>query len=103
VLTLAVAGDLDLSTGPLLEAALADAAAELVRGDELVVELAGVGFCAARGVSVLRGAARACGERGVRFALARCSDPVLAVLDLLGLRAQFVVREDRPDTRPAVP
>ena len=103
VLTLALHGDLDLSTGPELRTALADATAELGEGDELVVDLAGVGVCAARGVTRLRSAARACGERGVRFVLSGCSEAVLTVLDLLDLRTQLDVREDRPDPRPATP
>jgi hypothetical protein len=59
VIVLRVAGEVDLSTVSVLQAALADSVA---RGPcHLVVDLAGLTFCSARGLTLLVGAGRTAG------------------------------------------
>ena len=74
---LALRGDLDLSTEQVLWTGLRAAEAARRDGDALLVDLDGVAFCAARGLSVLREAARRCADCGVPFGLRRCPSHVL--------------------------
>lgn len=89
-------GDLELGTEPVLRAALDAALAECGPGDGLVVDLSGVDFCAARGLSVLIGSADACTRRRVPFTLRGCPAQVVRLLDLLGLRDRLGARDAGP-------
>jgi anti-anti-sigma factor len=71
ILVLRVAGEIDLGTIPVLEHALATAVDQ--RPASLVVDLAGVGFCCARGFAVLAAAAAAAHTNGTGYALSGMS------------------------------
>jgi anti-anti-sigma factor len=71
ILVLGVAGEIDLLTLPVLQHALdavLNAAVDQQPGD-LVVDLAGVGFCCVRGFAVLAAAATTAHTNGTGYAL----------------------------------
>jgi anti-anti-sigma factor len=90
-------GDLDLSTERVLRSGL-DAAHAARSGplDGVLVDLADVRFCAARGLTVLGEAASRCTADGVRFGMRRCPEHVLRMLDLLALRSVLGVQDAGP-------
>lgn len=85
-LVLVLHGDLDLGTERELRAALTAALATRDAGVSLIVDVADVGFCAARGLSVLGEVAARCSATGVPFAVRRCPDHVHRLVEVLGLR-----------------
>lgn len=80
-------GDLDLLGAPRLIEALPSEGAGPV-----VIDLGGVGFMDSSGLRSLLEARRVCADAGRGFALARPSDPVLRVLELVDLAREFDVR-----------
>jgi anti-sigma B factor antagonist len=81
-------GELDLIGAPALAAALPDA------GDApVILDLAGVGFMDSSGLRALLEARQACLDAGRRFAIARPSDAVRRVLELVDLASEFEVVE----------
>jgi anti-anti-sigma factor len=94
---LVLRGDLDLSTEPVLRSGL-EAAESARRGplDGVLVDLGGVRFCAARGLTVLGEAATRSAAGGVRFAMRRCPGHVLRMLDILALRPALGVQDAGP-------
>lgn len=81
-LRVVVQGEIDLVTAPMLERQLEDA---LASGRELVeVDLSGVTFMDARGVSVLVAARKAAGD-ATSLRLHAPSDAVVRMLDLCGI------------------
>jgi anti-anti-sigma factor len=95
-------GDLDLGTEPVLRAALLSAqGSDGTAAGTVVVDLEDVGFCAARGLSVLDETARRCAAGGVRFHVRRCPAQVLRLIDLIDLRRILGVQDAvrRPATR----
>jgi anti-sigma B factor antagonist len=84
-------GELDLVGAPALAAALPKS------GDSpVVLDLGGVGFMDSSGLRALLEARQACLDAGRPFAIARPSDAVLRVLELVDLAQQFEVVETRP-------
>jgi anti-sigma B factor antagonist len=84
-------GELDLIGAPMLIAAVRDS------GDgPVVVDLGGVGFMDSSGLRALLEARQACLDDGRPFALARPSDAVLRVLELVDLAREFEVVPTRP-------
>ncbi len=75
-----VAGELDLLTGPALAAHLA-AALDRVPS-HLVIDVAGVQFCGARGLALLADTARAATTAGIGYALAGTSPQLDRVIGL---------------------
>ncbi len=81
-------GELDLVGAPVLAAALPG------EGDApVIVNLAGVGFMDSSGLRALLEARQACLEAGRPFAIARPSDAVRRVLELVNLTREFEVVE----------
>jgi anti-anti-sigma factor len=83
--TLAARGDLDMATAPTLVEA-----AERVLGDqpagELIVDLAGVGFCDSAGINALIHLRKRADQAGWLIRVARPQAPVRRVLELTGLQ-----------------
>lgn len=86
-LVLRVSGELDLSTAPVLDAAVSEAREE--RGLPVVLDLSGVSFVDSTGIRSLIGAAQALESEGRAFALLSPADAVVRVLDLTDLRVRF--------------
>ncbi len=81
-------GELDLVGAPALAAALPE------QGDTpVIIDLAGVGFMDSSGLRALLEARQACLEAGRPFAIARPSDAVRRVLELVDLAREFEVVE----------
>jgi anti-anti-sigma factor len=81
-------GELDLVAAPSLAAALPD------EGDApVILDLAGVGFMDSSGLRALLEARQTCLDAGRPFAIARPSDAVSRVLELVDLRRDFEVVE----------
>lgn len=86
-------GELDLSTEPVLDRVL-DRVLSEVRPRLLVLDLAGLRFVAASGVSLLvRLHARAATDSGMRLQLAEVPDAVARVLRLAGVSTLFDIDE----------
>lgn len=81
-------GELDLVGAPALAAALPAAGDSMV-----VVDLGGVGFMDSSGLRALLEARQACLDAGRPFAIARPSDAVVRVLELVDLTREFEVVE----------
>ncbi len=79
-------GELDLVGAPALAEAIPEA------GDEAVIlDLAGVGFMDSSGLRALLEARQRCLDAGRPFRIARPSDAVLRVLELVDLAREFEV------------
>src|SRR5690349_2963926 len=76
-----LSGQLDMSTAPQLERALAPDA-----GSRIVVDLDGLTFCDSIGLSTLIVAQRACQQQNGFLRLARPSPFVLKLLTVVGVR-----------------
>jgi anti-sigma B factor antagonist len=90
-------GELDLVGAPrLLEVLPED-------GDgSLVLDRGGVGFMDSSGLRALLEARRRSAEAGRRFAIARPSDPVLRVLELVHLATEFEILAAPPPEEPSL-
>lgn len=88
ILVLRVAGEIDLLTRSLVRTAL-DAALDQTPHD-LLVDVAGVGFCCVRGFELLADTAHAARAAGIGFALSGLSRHLDRVLGLLWPEDQFV-------------
>jgi anti-sigma B factor antagonist len=87
--TVRVRGELDILTAPELAAHVRHRLDASRPGDTMTVDLAGVGFLAAKGVSVLLEAKRDAEARGCRFAVVGCQPFAVEVLDVLGVRQEL--------------
>jgi anti-anti-sigma factor len=85
VLVVAPAGEVDLSTAPLLRSA-AFAAVD-ARPARVVVDLSGLTFCGSTGLVVLMDARHHAEDRGVTFSTAHAAPAVRRVLHITGLSA----------------
>jgi anti-anti-sigma factor len=81
----AVVGEIDMATAPRLRVELLAVIAQAAGRSEVRVDLAGVTFIDAIGVSALVQANRAAGRAGVGFAVERPQGLVLRILEVLGL------------------
>ena len=89
-------GEVDMLTAPLLAERLDEHLHEDAR--QVVVELTGVTFLSASGLSVLLAADRCARTRGVEFSLAGCDGIVRRVFEAAGLENRF----DFIDSRQAL-
>jgi anti-sigma B factor antagonist len=90
VVVIVAQGELDLTGAPVLAEAVPD-------GDEpLVVDLESVGFMDSSGLRALLEARQRCVESGRQFALARPSEAVRRVLELVDLEREFELLEAPP-------
>ena len=100
---LEVEGELDVASA----SRLVDAVAELGGGGRsdgaVVIDMAGVGFMDSSGLRALLDCERSCRDGGRRFALARPTDSVRRVLELVDLLDTLTVLDDvTPQTLAAV-
>ena len=100
----AVRGELDLATAPLLERTLA----ELVDDQScrsIVIDLHDLDFMGSTGLSVLLNAQARAENRGSALTLARPSSPVLRTLQIAGLLSTFTIHADTaaPNNRATSP
>jgi anti-anti-sigma factor len=86
--TVAVTGDVDLSSVPPLDAALA-AAARTADAEAVVVDLAGVTFLDSSGISVLLRGRRLADEHEVGYRVTGANGLVLTVLEMTGVWAHL--------------
>lgn len=84
------AGELDLLGAPILAEAVP------AGGEPLVIDLESVGFMDSSGLRALLEARQLCLESGRPFALARPSDAVRRVLELVDLEREFELIEAPP-------
>ncbi len=90
VVVIVATGELDLAGAPLLAEAVPD-------GDEpVVIDLESVGFMDSSGLRALLEARQRCLESGRPLALARPSDAVRRVLELVDLKREFELLEAPP-------
>ncbi len=84
VTEIAVRGELDMATAPLLRQAVVDAlACDGVRS--LVVDLTETGFCDSSGIAVLDLGYDTAERKGVRFRITGVQPPVRRVLQIVGV------------------
>jgi anti-sigma B factor antagonist len=83
-------GELDIVGAPLLIEAVPEG------GEPLVIDLEAVGFMDSSGLRALLAARQGCLESGRPFALARPSDAVRRVLELVDLEREFELIEAPP-------
>ena len=90
VIVVRVAGEVDLFTGPVLRAALADS---LARGPcDLLVDLAAVTFCDVRGLTMLVQAGATAAECGIGYAVAAAPRQLRRVWPMLWPAAELPVQ-----------
>ncbi len=87
-----VAGELDLSTAPALEAFLREWLAHTHA--VLMIELSGVNHIGSAGLEVLLSVRAECARRGVDLVFAECSWSVLRAFEVSGLTGVFLGGED---------
>jgi anti-sigma B factor antagonist len=90
IIALQIAGEADLSTVPVLQAALADSLARRPR--HLVVDLAGLTFCSAGGHTLLVGAGRTAGGQGTGYAVTGVSGLVIRLWMLVWPAGDLPIR-----------
>ncbi len=89
---ISVAGDIDMSGGPILEAAIAEQESTFdpqASDSDIVIDLGDVAFIDSSGLRTLLGAARRTHARGARVVLRRAGVPVQRLLEMTGTTAQF--------------
>jgi anti-anti-sigma factor len=86
-----VVGDIDMASGPQVEATI------VRREDEnpLVLDLAGVGFIDSSGLRSLLGASRRAAVRGSTVVLRSVGPEVSRLLEITGTTDQFVIESNR--------
>jgi anti-sigma B factor antagonist len=88
LLTVAVTGDVDVSTAPALAAAIAEAL-DANTGAEVCVDLSGVNFLDSSGIAALLRGRRGADERGVAYRVAGAHGITRQVLELTGVWAHL--------------
>lgn len=90
-----VAGEVDLSSAPLLASKLREAVAgDGSRPAEIVVDLGEVSFLDAQGLAALQQAGRLAAQAGGKLSLARPSNMIRRLLGIAGLQAALPVLEE---------
>ena len=80
---LALDGELDMASAPLLQRAVEEV--EFVDGTLLVLDLQKLEFIDSTGLRIILSARRRCGERGGELAVTRSSDQVERLLSVTGM------------------
>jgi anti-sigma B factor antagonist len=100
VTVLAVAGELDLASGPVLDRALEEASGA---GDQLIVlDLAELGFADVAGVHAMTGWDGRLRDQGKRLALINLAAPVARLLSLTGAREVLDIAESVEDAASGI-
>ncbi|WP_410596104.1 STAS domain-containing protein [Amycolatopsis sp. lyj-23] len=93
--TVAVVGDLDLSSTARLQERLDEELA--LRPSALIIDLSGVGFCSSGGLSVLVNAVTGAHARGIACAVIASQRAVVRPIKLLLLGCILPIHADRAD------
>ena len=89
---MAVAGDLDIATAPMLVSAAQEVLASAGAGHQLTLDVSDVGFCDSAGLSALIQLRKLTDERGGVFELRHPQLAVRRVLELSGLMGYLNTR-----------
>jgi anti-anti-sigma factor len=93
VVTVAVSGDIDLATGPIVETAVAEAVT--ISGiSEVDVDLSAVGFLDSSGIAVLLRGRRSADEHDVAFRVTGVQGAAKRVLEMTGVWAHLSGKPD---------
>ncbi|HEY7070477.1 MAG TPA: STAS domain-containing protein [Acidimicrobiales bacterium] len=84
-----VSGELDLATGPVLTAALAD-----VQDGDVVLDCSDLSFIDATGLRAFQIAQQACRARGAKLVLVDPSPALERLLKMVGLDTAFPVQQE---------
>jgi anti-sigma B factor antagonist len=87
--TVQLAGDLDLASADAVVAAVEDLLGEAGTGMEVVVDLAGVGFCDSAGINALVRVRKLATGRDASLRLANPQPAVRRTLDITGMSAHL--------------
>lgn len=87
--TIAVAGDIDMSGGPILEEVMLQREEQLGVSGDLVVDVEGVQFIDSSGLRSLLAAARRAVARGARLELRAVGPEVVRLFEITGTLDQF--------------
>lgn len=88
---LVVRGDIDISGGPVLDAAILE---REPAGSEVVIDLRGVSFVDSSGLRSLLSAARRAHQRGGRVILRNVGHEIGRLLEITGTTDRFVIERD---------
>lgn len=86
---IAVAGDIDMAGGPILEEVMLHREAQLAMSEDLVVDIAGVQFIDSSGLRSLLAAARRAVARSARLELQAVGPEVIRLFEITGTLEQF--------------
>jgi anti-sigma B factor antagonist len=100
LIRLSVTGDLDMATADSFTVAAVSALRLPIR--VLVLDLGGVAFCGAAGVSALVKICRVAMKAGARLVLTNVQPHVRRVLDVVGMSAMIPIAPNREATRSSV-
>lgn len=95
VVTVAIAGEIDLATAPALQAQLIEACRAPARA--LVVDLENVSFCGSLGLAVFLTVAKQLRATGCDFTLAKPTPSVRRLLEITKLTAHFGLSDASSD------
>lgn len=96
-------GEIDLSSAPRLEQALAQGVADAAPPDIVVVDLSGVTFLDSTGLRVLVTAYEQCQEHGTPMGVLDPTAPVRRIMELTGLADRLVLNgPGHPEAPPGV-
>ena len=99
VTVLRCAGEIDISTGPILEDGLQRAYAA---GGDLVLDMSAVSFMDSTGLGLFVTAAKACTSAGTRIGIAGAAPMVVKVLTVTGLNKLLPVWDSVEDAAGAL-
>ena len=94
VVVVIVQGELDVASSPRLVDAVVELGGAGGGDGAVVIDMAGVGFMDSSGLRALLDCERSCRDGGRRFALARPSDTVRRVLELVDLLDTLTVLDE---------
>jgi len=86
---ISVAGDIDMSGGPILEEVMLAREGQLGESGDLVVDVEGVQFIDSSGLRSLLAAARRAGARSARLELRAVGPEVIRLFEITGTLDQF--------------
>lgn len=87
--TIAVAGDVDMAGGPILEEVMLRQERMLTDNDDLVVDIDGVEFIDSSGLRSLLAAARRAASRDARLELRAVGPEIIRLFEITGTMDQF--------------
>jgi anti-sigma B factor antagonist len=99
--TIVPSGELDVSSAPMLEEAIADACSAGAK--ELVLEMSGIEFMDSTGLRAILHGKDLCEKHGCQYRLTPAQRPVEQTLTMMGVRSRLPFRRTGRARGPAVP